>query len=103
MQRSQRHTEGHGHGFLGKLSLSPLISLPLTCVPSQVSFPVGGQAREHLIRDLQRDVDFLESANIMDYSLFVAFWYVPQTEIYFHFHLERLPLVALPYQLIQLP
>jgi hypothetical protein len=51
----------------------------LSCVNSQVSFPVGGQSREHLIRDLQRDVDFLENANIMDYSLFVAFWSVLPT------------------------
>jgi hypothetical protein len=42
----------------------------------QISFPRAKQARQLLIRDLQRDVTFLESANIMDYSLFIAFEYV---------------------------
>ena len=39
----------------------------------QVSFPGDGHARALLIRDLQRDVDFLEGLDIMDYSLFIAF------------------------------
>ena len=103
MQRSQRHTEGHGHDVPGKRFLSSFAQLPFTYGHSQVSFPAGGQAREHLIRDLQRDVDFLENANIMDYSLFVAFWYVLQPLTCFHFRPQRLPLVALAHQRTQLP
>jgi hypothetical protein len=73
-----------GHtGTLKDLDMTFLVrSHPLSCVcpahvpAPQISFPRARQARQLLIRDLQRDVTFLENANIMDYSLFVAFEYV---------------------------
>lgn len=63
-----------------KVSHSPASSSPLPPLPHrsrplphQISFPGGSQARALLLRDLQRDVSFFERANIMDYSLFIAF------------------------------
>jgi hypothetical protein len=72
LQEPQRHSERLRYDILGNLLQPVIVRRSLTRM-RQVSFPGGGQARELLIRDLQRDVDFLESANIMDYSLFIAF------------------------------